>query len=284
MKKIKLDPATLEALAELICGDDGPVYRTGWKLPIFFRNAGLSCPDHDGSTRKWWTLSRLSEYNENPRDIEKILKRLADPKEYHGNRKLLNKAINKLNDILWTEGLKIELKGLKPIIKKISIQEIDIQIEETEKEFPIKNLSHLVGEELETILLDRYKELLICLKNGAYLSAIIMMGSILEGLLYEIISQNPEEANRSKMAPKDRSGRVKKFKDWKLSDMINVAHDLGWIKAEIKDFSDVLRDYRNMVHPKHQKEKKIKPDLDTCKICWNVVLAAINDLNEVFKK
>ena len=80
-----LDPKTLEALAEFICGDNEPWYRTGREIPVFFRHAGLDCPNHDGSTRKWWTLDRLETYNRNPINITKILKRLADPREYRGD-------------------------------------------------------------------------------------------------------------------------------------------------------------------------------------------------------
>ncbi|WP_075859723.1 hypothetical protein [Carboxydothermus pertinax] len=36
-----LDEKTLEALAELICGDSTEWYRKGWELPDFFRRAGL---------------------------------------------------------------------------------------------------------------------------------------------------------------------------------------------------------------------------------------------------
>ena len=81
-----LDYKTLEAIAELICGE-GDYYRTGRELPIFFRNAGLECPDHDGTTRKWWTLERLEEYNKNPDEIKKVILRLANPKECHRETK-----------------------------------------------------------------------------------------------------------------------------------------------------------------------------------------------------
>ena len=76
-----LDGQTLDALADLICGDGGPEYRQGWKLPLFFRRAGVECPDHDGSTRKWWTLERLQEYNRRPEEVEQVILRLAEPRE-----------------------------------------------------------------------------------------------------------------------------------------------------------------------------------------------------------
>jgi len=95
---------------------------------------------------------------------------------------------------------------------------------------------------------------------------------------------SPEYAFCAKSAPKDNQGNVKKYWDWALSDMIDVAHEVGWIKADVKQFSHSLRDYRNMVHPWHQRAKGEKPDEDTCKICWQVVVAAINDLIRVFSR
>ena len=54
-------------------------------IPIFFRNAGLECPDLKDETRKWWVLDRLKEYNTDS-SIDKVLLRLADPMEYHNNK------------------------------------------------------------------------------------------------------------------------------------------------------------------------------------------------------
>lgn len=279
-----LDNETLEALAELICGDNGPYYRSGSTLPQFFWNAGLECPGHDGSTRKWWALARLQEYSSVPDNLEKIVKRLANPKEYRGDSELTNKAINKLNQILSVEGIKVELSGVSPRIREItpSLQE---KKKETSQVYPIPDFSMVIDDpSLNDILNARWKESLKCIENEAYLSGVIIMGSILEGVLLSAIHKNPKEANCAISASKDNQGHVKKFWDWALGDMIDVAHEVGWIKADVKQFSHFLRDYRNMVHPWHQRAKGEKPDEDTCKICWQVVVAAINDLIIFFSR
>lgn len=278
----KLDPSTLEALAELICGDAGPYYRTGSMLPVFFRNAGLFCPPHDGSTRKWWTLGRLEEYNQDPLQIEKVIKRLANPKEYKGNSEITNKVITELNTLLSVEGLKVELEGVTPRIIEITPSVVATKKKISEA-FPIPDFTKIIRDpSLENILISRWKETIRCIESEAYLSAIIMMGSILEGVLLAVIHANPKEANTAKSAPKDSKFDVKKFWEWTLSEMIEVAHEVGWIKGDVRQFSHSLRDYRNMVHPWHQRAKGEIPDEDTCKICWHVVVAAINDLIKFF--
>lgn len=273
-----LDNKTLEAIAELICGDNGPHYRTGWMLPIFFRNAGLDCPAHDSSTRKWWTLERLEEYNTSPLHIVRVIKRLANPKEYKGNSEITNKILNRLNEILSVEGIKVEIEGVSPIIREIT-PTVSERKKETSLAFPIPDFLTIIDDpSLGEILKVRWKETLRYIENEAHLSAIIMMGSILEGVLLLVIHKHPKEVNQVKSSPKDEQGDVKRFWEWTLSDMINVTHEQGWIKGDVKQFSHTLRDYRNLVHPWHQRAKSENPDEDTCKICWQVVVAAINDL------
>jgi hypothetical protein len=74
------------------------------------------------------------------------------------------------------------------------------------------------------------------------------------------------------------SGRTLEFSQWSLSDLINVSYERLWIQQDIRDFSHVLRDYRNLVHPAKQRQSGFLPDKDTCSICWEVVRAALNDL------
>lgn len=119
MKSLGSD--TLEALAELICGDRiGPVRRTGSELGRFFRAAGLACEDLDNETRKWWALDRLNEYNADPAQISRVIKRLADPREYPGSGERLRDALGRLNSILAPEGLKVVHKGAVPEIVEVT--------------------------------------------------------------------------------------------------------------------------------------------------------------------
>jgi len=278
-----LDGKTLEAIADLICGNEGPYYRKGWELPQFFRNAGLTCPNHDGSTRKWWVLERLKEFNKSPPEMRRVLLRIADPREYSGApnpRDILNEVLSRLNRILAPEGLSVKLVDARATITKIprTVPENELTKEEYVLTVPDFPLLTSWDTTLSDILVSRWKEVSKCVESGAYLAGIILLGSVLEGVLLAIVIQEPEAANRAAAAPKDNSGKVKKFGDWSFSDLINVAHEAGWIQLDAKRFSHILREYRNLVHPWEQREKKETPDEDTCRICWQVVKAAINDI------
>jgi len=110
-----------------------------------------------------------------------------------------------------------------------------------------------------------------------------MMGSMLEGFLMGTMQKKPQIANSASNAPK-KDGKVKHFADWTLNDMIDVAHEIGWIQLDVKKFSHALRDFRNIIHPYQQLAFRTYPDKDTCNISWLVVQAACNDIADWLKK
>lgn len=280
-----MDKSTLEKIAEFICGDDpasAPEYRTGSELTRFFERAGFKAI-HDGSTRKWWTLSVLTQLNKD--QVITVIKRLASPREYGGDLDKVKQAHQSLNQILFVEGLKVEYSGANPVINNF---EPDFNIDEAEEKLeplPPPNFYALgIENTIAGILENRWQEADRCLKAEAYLAGIIIMGSLLEGLLLAVLQKKPKEANTSASAPihKD-TGKAKKFHEWTLNDMIEVAHEENWIDLDVKRFSHSLREFRNLVHPYEQMVFQVFPDGDTCSICWLVVQAAVNDLARILQ-
>lgn len=107
---------------------------------------------------------------------------------------------------------------------------------------------------MQAILAQRWRECVICVNSGAPLAATVMMGGILEGLLLAKINQLPSMAPAftATSAPRDKAGKTLPLKDWTLKNYIDVAHELRWITTTAKDIGEVMRDYRNYIHP--QKE------------------------------
>lgn len=131
---------------------------------------------------------------------------------------------------------------------------------------------------LTPILETRLKEVNICLKSGAPLAAILLAGSIFEGLLLGAAIQNPKEFNSAKGSPKDDNGKVRSFQHWSLAQFIDIACEIGLLKLDIKKFSHSLRDFRNYIHPYAQMASGFNPDKHTAEICLQVLKAAIADL------
>ena len=135
-----------------------------------------------------------------------------------------------------------------------------------------------VVPDLESIIKDRWLEAQKCQHAGAYLAAVIIMGSILEALLLARMHATPSVANQANAAPKDKSGRVLGFQDWSLSSLIDVAAEVGWLKVDRKSFGHALRDSRNVVHPWHQVRTRAAFDQATCQLSWYVLKASVQDL------
>lgn len=121
-----------------------------------------------------------------------------------------------------------------------------------------RSFSFINDSELRQIIERDYKELVLVLfPGGAWKSTVIMAGSILEAILYGLLTADAAaiaRANGSSKAPKER-GVVKDIADgdWKLHSLIEVAADLRLLPADrAKTFDQVLRDYRNFVHPKKE--------------------------------
>jgi len=275
-----MDAQTLDSLAEMICGDgkDYPVYRTGSELTRFFQRVGFSNFRHDGSTRKWWTLDVLNQLSGN--NLRAVVLRLANPREYRGQQEQVAQAIARLNEMLMVEGLRVELDGVIPKLSEVTPRFVE-RIEEPDlRPLPPPDFLRLAIEPgLGEILADRWEQAQRCLNAEAYVASVMIMGSILEGMLLAVLQRFPQEGNACKAAPTDpKTGRVKYFAEWSLSDMINVAHEANWIDLDVKRFSHPLREFRNLIHPYQQMLTKTFPDKDTCEIGWLVVQAAANDL------
>lgn len=155
------------------------------------------------------------------------------------------------------------------------------EVEFLNKKFDSANIKSLnLTTTMENVVQQRLDEIKKCLDNNIALGAIFLIGSTLEGLLIDVAKRNPENFNKSKLAPKDSDGNIKKFKDWSLNSLIDVAHETNFIGLDVKKFSHSLRDFRNYIHPEEQVAQNFNPDKNTAILAYHVLLAAMEDLNK----
>ncbi len=114
-----------------------------------------------------------------------------------------------------------------------------------------RSFSFLKDKDLREIIERDYKELtLVLFPGGAWKSTVIMAGSILEAILFDVLASDPAiraKALASTLAPKNS------MEDWRLESLIKVAADIGVLPSKrATTFDQVLRDYRNFVHPKKE--------------------------------
>src|SRR5690606_446060 len=135
----------------------------------------------------------------------------------------------------------------------------------------------LVDPGLIPILENRFTEAQRCLSHSP-MATIMLCGSLLEGLLLGLANKKPADFNRSPQSPKDENGKPKPFKDWSLAQLIDVAHNIGILRLDVKNFGQHLRNFRNYIHPYQQMKEGFEPDRHTAEMCLLVVKAAISNL------
>ena len=146
-------------------------------------------------------------------------------------------------------------------------------------EFTIPNIDKLpIDAPVVPIIEKRLSEAKTALKAGAYLSVILLCGSVLEAVLLGTAQKYPEKFNSAKSSPTNNVGVVKRFHEWSLAQFIDVACDVGILKPDVKKFGHGLRDFRNYIHPYEQLVSGFTPDQHTAKLCFQVLKAALADM------
>ncbi len=266
-----LDRTTLEAISDLICDDNGPHYRKGWQLARFLRDAGWKevedFESEDGIPRRKWIFDALWAAREDDQAIHQILCRIADTREYPGEQDAPMLVCDQLNRIIGREGLKVVYERGRPIVV-----EVEPVLTSPASSAPVSLKADLekiiANHEYANILRTRFDEAATCRAYGAHVMAMIALGSFLEGVLHAVALQENLAGNRQ----------------WNLEQLIDLAYSKNWIARDRQRFSHTLREYRNLVHPHAQLRKRETPDANTVAVCWEVAVAALNDLGDKFSR
>lgn len=130
----------------------------------------------------------------------------------------------------------------------------------------------VADKNVHEILRRRWNECAVCISAGAPMAATVMIGGLLEALLLARVNRETNQSPifRAKSAPRDKVGKTLSLKDWALKNYIDVAHELGWITKAAKDISEVLRDYRNYIHPYKELSHSLALTSDDSKLFWEV--------------
>ena len=138
---------------------------------------------------------------------------------------------------------------------------------------PIDLSPLIVDTELRDILTRRWRETVACLEGNAPLAAIVMIGGLLEGLLVARVHglSDKKPVFTAVHAPKDAAGNVlQKLDDWTLRNYIDVAHELGWLSPGTHKLSEVVRDFRNYIHPNKEQRHHIKISTHDARTFWEI--------------
>jgi hypothetical protein len=275
----RLDDATLAALAQLICGDGESPYRSAREIQGFFRRAGVDAAG-GGASRADWALQRLEECNAEwagrlvPHALEQVILRLAQPCEYRGSREAYRATLDRLNDVLAGEGLRVVMAGREPVLDELSLDEHGPAGDSS-----APNFAAWTGDAvLARLLQERWAEAHACLEAGACVAATLMLGSILEGVLCSVVRRHAAAVAGCPRSPRDGAGRIRPLREWTAQDLVEVACACGWLRRETARFAHQLTDYRALLHPYHQWQRGEHPDAGTCRAGRQVLMAILQEL------
>lgn len=291
-----LHKKTLEKLRNLI--NEETMYRGGPALISFFNDLGFQDQYGQGFPSRWkYTDGKLDIINGKP-ELDRCIKKLFSPIDYVGRFSELDKYIDDFNQYLAFDGWRVVRSN-----QEISFQHSTVNIDEeirkaksnncgelSENDFLKKEFANIILDssiappEIITVLQLRIAEIEITLRNNAPLAVIFLARSTLEGILLGVATLSPKQFNQASRAPKGDDGKTKQFHQWSLNNFIEVAHELGYLKEDVRKFSHSLRDFRNYIHPYEQQMHSFSPDIGTAKICFQVLKAAIAQLHSAATK
>ena len=124
----------------------------------------------------------------------------------------------------------------------------------------------------------RWEEVQVCQNTGAYLAAIVLMGSLLESLLLARATRDPGLLERSKYARRNGGGELEALENWHLHDLLRVSYDLRWIKSSPSEFHELLRKFRSLIHPWSEATLRQEWGGAACAACWRQLNSAVEDL------
>lgn len=134
---------------------------------------------------------------------------------------------------------------------------------------------------MQEILKVRWDECVKCVVAEAPLAATVMMGGMLESLLLARVNAEVDKSKIFKcpQIPIDRKiNKQIQIQEWMLRTFIDVAHYMGWISQSAKDIGEVLRDYRNYIHPQKQYSHNVELGGGDATLFWQLTKSIARQL------
>jgi hypothetical protein len=108
-----------------------------------------------------------------------------------------------------------------------------------------------------------------------------MMGGLLEALFVARANRMTDKKPlvTAAVAPKDKeTGKTLNYQEWMLDSYIKVGLELGWITGSARNVADVLKEYRNYVHPEKERRHGVVLDLNDSEMFWSVTKSLVRQL------
>ncbi len=176
------------------------------------------------------------------------------------------------------------LKGLRKVVSDLRAYVVaPLRPTKSTTDSP-PNFDSLVPDPaMRKVLVRRWEECTKCVTARAPLAATVMMGGLLEALLLARVHRQRDKSSvfQAASAPRDsRTGKPSMLQEWTLRNYIDVAHELGWITSSAKDLGEIVREYRNYIHPHKELTHGVHLGDHDARLFWEVAKGITRQLLE----
>ncbi len=138
------------------------------------------------------------------------------------------------------------------------------------------DLSFVRDESLRLILERDWEEIGKCTEAGSHKAVLVLAGSVIEAILVDYMLANPPS---SANAP-----TVAQILKMELGPLIQLAQQEQIVNADTRDIANVLREFRNLIHPGRELRLKAKIGPDRADIAKGLVCLVAEDLRAAYAK
>ena len=135
------------------------------------------------------------------------------------------------------------------------------------------------GDSVSTLNKD-IKEAKMCFRYGAYKATMVLCGSVLELAFLDRLSIDPAAARRAYSQIMNK--RAPRLERWSLDEMLRVSRHFHLLARETYQLCDLLRNYRNLIHPAVSRRALISPNRTRAQRSLEAIKQALMDLDSGF--
>ena len=121
-----------------------------------------------------------------------------------------------------------------------------------------------------------WEELHQCMNLSLWKSAIVLIGSLMETVLYYVISSRP--------SLKARIERFDRRNDVGLANLLKWARQSGILSDNLYKLSDPIREYRNLIHPRVRERSKQPMNENVVRMGYHVLLEMLREISEYLER
>ena len=168
-------------------------------------------------------------------------------------------------------------------LEKILYPDISKQYNKNKKDNFNKNLRYINNKELRKLIKEDLNEINICISNKAWKSAVVLSGGVIEGILYDWLSLINNNDIKDAYYKCYQKVMKRQLNNLSFSEYIDITSNLGLLSSLKIQLTDVIRNYRNLIHPDVNLRKNIRADESIAKICMDYILGLLEERKNYLK-